>query len=420
MSRGWLTVRAERPTIKNVVLYTSAVDNGAKKPAKRAAPRPKRPASADGPAEGNGNGNGTSNGASRAKSTSGSNGTGAARRANSTGAAPRTASRAGAVDTSDAITTSTGRPSQPVKRAASRQNGARGAATPMLLAPDVVERDDGPVELPTIVPAMPDAERSAPYVVDEHANGNGNGRGSSNGNGHAASAVLPANGRQLPPPPLLPDPDIDWAEPSIVEPALEPATIEALQPPRTIAVPITDAAPSVELFDAQLDGSGPLPLPIRPLRPPLTVRRRSRPRVRRVTRVIRHVDTWSVFKVALIFNVFLYVVCLTAGVLLWQVAQSTGTVDNVQKFFEGFGWEKFELKGGEIFHELWIAGLFVVVALTGFAVLLATLFNLITDLVGGIRVSVLEEEVVARQERSSRWTSVAVLPHESQPDGPTS
>ena len=31
--------------------------------------------------------------------------------------------------------------------------------------------------------------------------------------------------------------------------------------------------------------------------------------------------------------------------------------------------------------------------------LLATLFNLITDLVGGIRLSVLEEEVQARAER---------------------
>ena len=123
-------------------------------------------------------------------------------------------------------------------------------------------------------------------------------------------------------------------------------------------------------------------------------------RVRRVTRVVRHVDTWSVFKVALVFNLFLYVVTLTAGVLLWQVAQNTGTVDNIERFFENFGWERFELHGGEIFHQSWVAGLFLVVGFTGFAVLMATLFNLITDLVGGIRVSVLEEEVVARDDTS--------------------
>jgi len=129
---------------------------------------------------------------------------------------------------------------------------------------------------------------------------------------------------------------------------------------------------------------------------PVIFRRRPRKRVRRVTRVVRHIDTWSVFKVALVFNVVLYVVCLTAGVLLWNVAYTTGTIDNVEKFFEQFGWSSFEFKGGEIYHNAWIAGLFATIGLTGLAVLLATLFNLITDLVGGVRVSVLEEEVVAR------------------------
>jgi hypothetical protein len=125
--------------------------------------------------------------------------------------------------------------------------------------------------------------------------------------------------------------------------------------------------------------------------------------VRRVTRVVRHVDTWSVFKIALIFNVFVYAVCLIAGVLLWQVARNTGTVDNIERWFESFGWQTFELKGGEIYHNAWVAGLFVIVGFTGLAVLAATLFNLITDLVGGIRVSVLEEEVVAREDRGLGW-----------------
>jgi hypothetical protein len=135
---------------------------------------------------------------------------------------------------------------------------------------------------------------------------------------------------------------------------------------------------------------------MRPMRPPMTLTRRRRPRVRRVTRVVRHVDSWSVFKIALLFNLFFYVVCVTASVLLWQVAQSTGTVDNIERFFEGFGWQTFKLKGGELYHNLWVVGLFLVVLFTGLAVLMATMFNLITDLVGGVRVTVLEEEVVSR------------------------
>jgi hypothetical protein len=60
-----------------------------------------------------------------------------------------------------------------------------------------------------------------------------------------------------------------------------------------------------------------------------------------------------------------------------------GTIDNIENFFEQFGWESFEFRGGELYHNLWVAGLFVAVGLTGLAVLIATLFNLITDLVGG-------------------------------------
>ncbi len=135
----------------------------------------------------------------------------------------------------------------------------------------------------------------------------------------------------------------------------------------------------------------PAPLPI-PMNVPRVLGRK--PRVRRVTRVVRHVDPWSVFKIALVANVVLYLIVLTAGVLLWNVAYATGTVDNVERFFESFGWSSFEFNGGAIYHNAWIGGIFVVIGLTGLAVLLATLFNLITDLVGGMRFTVLEEEVV--------------------------
>jgi hypothetical protein len=127
-----------------------------------------------------------------------------------------------------------------------------------------------------------------------------------------------------------------------------------------------------------------------------------RPRVRKVTRVLRHIDPWSTFKVALVFSAVTYVVVLTSGVLLWRVADSTGTLANVERWFTQFGWETFELKGGEVFHNAWIIGLFGAVALTGVAVLMATLFNLVSDIVGGVRVTVLEEEVVERTITSTR------------------
>ena len=155
----------------------------------------------------------------------------------------------------------------------------------------------------------------------------------------------------------------------------------------------------------------PAPMPI-PVSLPRMLGRK--PRVRRVTRVVRHVDPWSVFKIAIIANLLIYVIVLVASVLLWNVAYATGTVDNVERFFESFGWSTFEFNGGEIYHSGWTGGLFLVIGFTGLAVLAATMFNLITDLVGGLRFTVLEEEVV--ETRSSPMRRFVV--RRSEPEIP--
>ncbi len=195
------------------------------------------------------------------------------------------------------------------------------------------------------------------------------------------------------------EPAVD-AEPVTTPVALDPGEVsdDVLEELRRADID----GPTVELAPQDDTSSGirrprrspdydPAPYPI-----PVTVPRLlgRKPRVRRVTRVVRHVDPWSVFKIAFVANLVLYLIVLTAGVLLWNVAYATGTVDNVERFMESFGWSSFEFNGGQIYHSAWIGGLFVVIGLTGLAVLLATMFNLITDLVGGMRFTVLEEEVV--------------------------
>jgi len=119
-------------------------------------------------------------------------------------------------------------------------------------------------------------------------------------------------------------------------------------------------------------------------------------RVRRVTRVLRDIDVWSVFKVGLVVHAALYGVFLVTGVLLWNVASATGTIDNIEQFLTSFGWESFTFKGGQLFTSSAMLGVFLVVLGTGLWVLAAVIFNLVTELVGGVRVTVLEEEVVAR------------------------
>ncbi len=195
-------------------------------------------------------------------------------------------------------------------------------------------------------------------------------------------------------------------QPGVMEVIPHEARSEPTIPPSVPNVPRPTNPPSVpvaqreSIADVPSAGWGSVDVPVThsaALRPA-----GRRPRVRKVSRVLRHIDPWSTFKVGAIFSAVTYVVLLTAGVLLWQVAETTGTIANVERWFTQFGWETFELHGDEIFDNAWVIGLFAAVGLTGAAVLFVTLFNLVSDIVGGVRMTVLEEEVIERAATSSR------------------
>lgn len=116
---------------------------------------------------------------------------------------------------------------------------------------------------------------------------------------------------------------------------------------------------------------------------------------RRVRRVIRRIDPWSVLKVSILFYLSLVLVLLLAGVLLWTAGSVIGAVDGVEKLIAGFGFQGFEFVGGQLLRGFMAAGLVIVVLGTGMSVVVAVLYNLISDLVGGIELTVLEESLRA-------------------------
>ncbi|HEX4822141.1 MAG TPA: DUF3566 domain-containing protein [Acidimicrobiales bacterium] len=116
-------------------------------------------------------------------------------------------------------------------------------------------------------------------------------------------------------------------------------------------------------------------------------------RARKVHRVVRHIDPWSVLRLSLLFYFCLFVVVMVAGTLLYNVAGAAGTIGSIESFIKDIGaFKTFSFKGGTIFRASLLAGLILVIAGSAFNVLLTVLFNLISDLVGGVRVTVIEEE----------------------------
>lgn len=173
---------------------------------------------------------------------------------------------------------------------------------------------------------------------------------------------------------------------------------------------------------------GPMVQPARPARPsrPSFRDRRSakRLRARKVRRLIRHIEPWSVLKISLIFYFCLWIITLISGVILWNMAVSSGTIDNVENFIEElFALDSFDFNGEQIFRATAVGGLVLVVAGSGFTVLMAVLFNLISDITGGMRMTVVEEETArprprrTRPRRGVRPTAASEMPFLMAPEG---
>ena len=126
---------------------------------------------------------------------------------------------------------------------------------------------------------------------------------------------------------------------------------------------------------------------------------RRRARVRRTRRTIRHIDPWSVLKVSVLLYACLYAATVLAGYLLWAAAVRSGVISNIESFIAEVGsYEVWEINGDEIFRRATIIGAVLFVAGVALNVLLTIVFNLISDLVGGVRVTLLEEDKAPVQE----------------------
>ncbi len=148
----------------------------------------------------------------------------------------------------------------------------------------------------------------------------------------------------------------------------------------------------------------------------MLARRARRLRARRVRRLVRHVEPWSVLKVSLIFYFCAWAIMLFVGVTLWNLAVNSGLVDNVENFVvELFALESFTINADQIFRIAAVGGLVLVLAGSGFTVLAAVLFNLISDVTGGVRFTVVEEETARRRPRHVRRRVLVAAPPPAAP-----
>jgi hypothetical protein len=113
--------------------------------------------------------------------------------------------------------------------------------------------------------------------------------------------------------------------------------------------------------------------------------------------VLRRVEPWTVLRFSALFYASLLVVFVVAGVILWALASLTGVVDNVETFIKQlFALDSFHFVAIDLLLGTILGGAVMVIVGTGLNMLMAVLYNLIADVVGGIEVTVLEEDPASR------------------------
>ena len=117
--------------------------------------------------------------------------------------------------------------------------------------------------------------------------------------------------------------------------------------------------------------------------------------VRRVRRVIRKVDPWTVFKVALVLHVVFALATLIGLLILWSLLVRVGIPQALDEFLALISLidrEAVLFNNGARFVRVAVFGSVVFgIAMTLLSTLVAVFYNLTSDVVGGVEVVMLEE-----------------------------
>jgi hypothetical protein len=116
---------------------------------------------------------------------------------------------------------------------------------------------------------------------------------------------------------------------------------------------------------------------------------------RQYRQTIRRVDLWTVLKLSICFYLTALVVLLFAGVCLWWIASAVGIVSNIENFIGDLvNSEDFEFLSWNVLRASTLVGLVLVCLMVVCTVLAAAFYNLFAGTLGGIEVTVVEEESI--------------------------
>ena len=170
------------------------------------------------------------------------------------------------------------------------------------------------------------------------------------------------------------------ARPATARPATRPAAAQRSAAP-------TGAGPATTPPTADDDG------PVQGTTTRLLGYRRQRFEARKVRRLVRHVDPWSMLKLSLLVSLCMWLMVMIAAMILWTVARNAGTIASVENFVNSsLSLQDWSLDGEFILRQFGLVTLLLSLGLAAALVIATLVFNLISDIIGGVWISVIEEE----------------------------
>ena len=120
---------------------------------------------------------------------------------------------------------------------------------------------------------------------------------------------------------------------------------------------------------------------------------RSETAVRRSRVEMTKVELWSVLKVSLCFYLAGLAMMIIAGLVVWLLLDASGGIHNFEKFMGDIMSAKdYRLVASQILLGAVLVGLVIVALMTIITVIAAALYNLFSELVGGVEITLVEAD----------------------------